>query len=173
MCGGGRHEKFRTKHCGSGPAREQIMREPGKFAGKPAPTQPAPTWRIRTPRQELLLWGGWFSGLLVFLLCFKVVSDNTIWEFLTDAHVQAASLIGRMVPPDWSITGSLMQPLWDTINIATVGTALGVLIAFPLAFNFGPLPLPPSQRLRWELWIDGVREGDVAFESKGTTHQPG
>jgi len=134
MCGGGRHEKFRTKHCGSGPAREQIMREPGKFAGKPAPTQPAPTWRIRTPRQELLLWGGWFSGLLVFLLCFKVVSDNTIWEFLTDAHVQAASLIGRMVPPDWSITGSLMLPLWDTINIATVGTALGVLIAFPLAF---------------------------------------
>ncbi|HBN15407.1 MAG TPA: phosphonate ABC transporter, permease protein PhnE, partial [Pseudohongiella sp.] len=46
----------------------------------------------------------------------------------------AASLIGRMIPPDWSITGSLMMPLWDTINIATVGTALGILIAFPLAF---------------------------------------
>ena len=39
-----------------------------------------------------------------------------------------------MIPPDWSITGSLMMPLWDTINIATVGTALGILIAFPLAF---------------------------------------
>ena len=105
------------------------MSESGKFAGKPAPP-----WRIRTPRQELLLWGGWFLGLCLFLLCFKVVSDNTIWEFMRDAHVQAASLIGRMVPPDWSITGSLMLPLWDTINIATVGTALGVLIAFPLAF---------------------------------------
>lgn len=96
--------------------------------------RPAPTWAHRTPRQELLLWGGWFLGLCLFLLCFKVVSDATIWEFLSDAHVQAASLIGRMVPPDWSITGALMLPLWDTLNIATVGTALGVLTAFPLAF---------------------------------------
>jgi len=102
-------------------------------AGLPA-NKPAPTWMHRTPRQELLLWGGWFLGLCLFLLCFKVVSDATIWEFLSDAHVQAASLIGRMVPPDWSITGALMLPLWDTLNIATVGTALGVLIAFPLAF---------------------------------------
>ncbi|MEY3668349.1 MAG: hypothetical protein RL572_1889 [Pseudomonadota bacterium] len=102
-------------------------------AGLPA-NKPAPTWTHRTPRQELLLWGGWFLGLCLFLLCFKVVSDATIWEFLSDAHVQAASLIGRMVPPDWSITGALMLPLWDTLNIATVGTGLGVLIAFPLAF---------------------------------------
>jgi len=53
------------------------------------------------------------------------------------------------------------------------GHTAGAPIAFPMAFNFGPLPLPPSQRLRWELWIDGVREGDVAFESKGTTQQSG
>jgi len=63
---------------------------------------------------------------------------------LYDADEQAASLIGRMIPPDWSITGSLMRPLWDTINIATVGTALGVVIAFPLAFlaarNTSPHP---------------------------------
>lgn len=97
-------------------------------------SRPAPAWTHRTPRQERLLWLGWFLGLCLFLLCFKVISDATIWEFMRDAHVQAASLIGRMVPPDWSITGSLMRPLWDTLNIATVGTALGVLIAFPLAF---------------------------------------
>ena len=93
-----------------------------------------PIWMRRTPRQQYAIWLGWFLGVMLFLLCFKVISDNTIWEFLTDAHVQAASLIGRMVPPDWSITGSLMLPLWDTLNIATVGTALGTIIAFPLAF---------------------------------------
>lgn len=93
-----------------------------------------PVWRRRELLVQRLIWLAYFLGVLLFLLCFKIVSDNTIWEFLTDAHIQAASLIGRMIPPQWSITGSLLLPLWDTINIATVGTALGVLIAFPLAF---------------------------------------
>jgi len=103
-----------------------------------------PHWRRREPLTQRLIWLAYFLAVLVFLLCWKVVSDNTIWEFLTDAHIQAASLIGRMVPPQWSITGSLLLPLWDTINIATVGTALGVMIAFPLAFlaarNTSPHP---------------------------------
>lgn len=93
-----------------------------------------PVWRRREPKKQYAIWAGWMLGGMLFVLCWKVVSDNTIWEFLYDADEQAASLIGRMIPPDWSITGSLMLPLWDTINIATVGTALGILIAFPLAF---------------------------------------
>ena len=39
-----------------------------------------------------------------------------------------------MVPPRWSYMDRLWLPLWDTLNIATLGTALGVLIAFPVAF---------------------------------------
>ncbi|MEQ8409414.1 MAG: phosphonate ABC transporter, permease protein PhnE [Gammaproteobacteria bacterium] len=102
-------------------------------------------WQRREPKQQLLIWAAWFVGLVLFLICWKVISDNTIWEFLEDAGVQGMSLINRMIPPDWSITGSLMRPLWDTLNIATVGTALGVAIAFPLSFlaarNTTPHPL--------------------------------
>jgi phosphonate transport system permease protein len=102
-------------------------------------------WQRRERRQQLMVWAGWFVGIVLFLICWKVISDNTIWEFLEDAGVQGLSLIDRMVPPDWSITGSLMGPLWDTLNIATVGTALGVAIAFPLSFlaarNTSPHPL--------------------------------
>jgi phosphonate transport system permease protein len=102
------------------------------------------SWQHREPLKQRLIWFGYFLALMLFMLCWKVISDNTIWEFLTDAHIQAASLIGRMIPPDWSITGSLLLPLWDTLNIATVGTAFGVLIAFPLAFlaarNTSPHP---------------------------------
>ena len=101
-------------------------------------------WERREPLKQRLIWFGYFLALMLFLLCWKIISDNTIWEFLADAHIQAASLIGRMIPPDWSITGSLLLPLWDTLNIATVGTALGVAIAFPLAFlaaaNTSPHP---------------------------------
>jgi phosphonate transport system permease protein len=82
---------------------------------------------------------------MLFAFCWKLISDNTIWEFLYDAPEQGASLLGRMVPPDWSITGSLLLPLWDTVNIATTGTALGVLVAFPLSFlaarNTSPHPV--------------------------------
>ncbi|MCI5106579.1 MAG: phosphonate ABC transporter, permease protein PhnE [Pseudomonadales bacterium] len=102
-------------------------------------------WQRRERKQQLAIWAGWFVGILLFLICWKVISDNTIWEFLEDAGVQGLSLVNRMIPPDWSITGSLMGPLWDTLNIATVGTALGVAIAFPLAFlaarNTSPHPL--------------------------------
>ena len=104
-----------------------------------------PQWRRREPLKQYAIWAGWMLGGMLFLLCWKVISDNTIWQFLDDAGEQAASLIGRMIPPDWSITRSLLLPLWDTLNIATVGTALGVAIAFPLAFlaarNTTPHPL--------------------------------
>ena len=102
-------------------------------------------WQRREPAKQYAIWAGWFVGVLLFLICFKVISDNTIWEFLEDAGLQGLSLIDRMVPPDWSITGSLMRPLWDTLNIATVGTVLGVAIAFPLSFlaarNTSPHPI--------------------------------
>ncbi|MEX1197984.1 MAG: phosphonate ABC transporter, permease protein PhnE [Pseudohongiellaceae bacterium] len=104
-----------------------------------------PVWRRRERGRQLAIWGGWLAGAMLFAFCWKLISENTIWEFLYDAPEQGASLLGRMVPPDWSITGSLLLPLWDTVNIATTGTALGVLIAFPLAFlaarNTSPHPL--------------------------------
>lgn len=49
------------------------------------------------------------------------------------------------------------------------GHTPGAPIAFPMAFNFGPLPLPPSSRLQWELLLDGFRVIDVAFDSRGTS----
>lgn len=102
-------------------------------------------WQRREPVRQYSIWAGWMLGGMLFVWCWALISENTIWEFLYDADEQAASLIGRMIPPDWSITGSLMLPLWDTINIATVGTALGILIAFPLAFlaarNTSPHPV--------------------------------
>ena len=102
-------------------------------------------WHAKNSRQRLLAWTGWFVALVLFCLCWRVISENTIWEFLYDADEQALSLLSRMMPPDWRITGSLLEPLWDTINIATIGTLLGLLIAFPLSFlaarNTSPHPL--------------------------------
>ena len=91
-------------------------------------------WRRRTPRQALLIWTGWLLSVLVLVQCWIILNENTIWDFVYDAPAQAADLIGRMFPPRWSVLPSLWQPLWDTINMATLGTLLGILIGVPVAF---------------------------------------
>jgi phosphonate transport system permease protein len=39
-----------------------------------------------------------------------------------------------MMPPAWSFVNELWWPLWETINIATLGTLLGLVMAVPVAF---------------------------------------
>src|SRR5665213_737837 len=39
-----------------------------------------------------------------------------------------------MVPPDWRYIRQLGRPIWDTINIATLGTLIAVLLAVPVAY---------------------------------------
>lgn len=103
------------------------------------------TWRLRSRRETLLGWLLWFLGLVAIAVSFRFISGQTIWVFVLDAPEQAADLIGRMFPPDWRYANRLWRALWDTINIATLGTLLAVLISIPLAFlaarNTTPHPL--------------------------------
>lgn len=103
------------------------------------------TWQHHTRRQQYLIWLGWLIGISLFLVSWRLISDNTIWVFVEDAPRQGADLLRRMLPPDWVYAGQLWQALWDTINIATLGTLLGIVLAFPLAFlaahNTTPHPL--------------------------------
>lgn len=91
-------------------------------------------WRRRTPRADLLVWLAWLLGAAVVVASWQVIASNTTWPFVWDAPTQAWDLLSRMVPPRWSYVDRLWAPLWDTINIATLGTALGIVIATPLAF---------------------------------------
>ncbi|MGF1503487.1 MAG: phosphonate ABC transporter, permease protein PhnE [Paracoccaceae bacterium] len=97
-------------------------------------TPSGPEWRLRTPRGALLLWAGWFAVVALALWCWELMTASTIWAFVYDAPRQAADIGSRMVPPRWEYLPELWQPLWDTINIATLGTVLGVAIATPVAF---------------------------------------
>ncbi|TVS17965.1 MAG: phosphonate ABC transporter, permease protein PhnE [Gammaproteobacteria bacterium] len=96
--------------------------------------QGQPAWRLRTPRTVLLAWLVWFLIVAVLVWSWQFVSERTIWAFVADAPRQGGDLMARMVPPDWAYTAMLWQPLWDTINIATLGTLLAIVIATPLAF---------------------------------------
>jgi phosphonate transport system permease protein len=92
------------------------------------------TWQRRETRVQMVIWAAWLVAVAVFVACFQLISEKTIWAFVLDAPQQAADLAVRMVPPDWLYIRVLGRPIWDTINIATVGTIIAVLLAIPVAY---------------------------------------
>ncbi len=93
-----------------------------------------PVWRRRTSREDWLRFAGWLALVALFVVCWRAMTQDTIWAFVWDAPAQAADIAGRMVPPRWSYIDRLWGPLWDTINMATLGTLLAVVVAVPVAF---------------------------------------
>ena len=91
-------------------------------------------WRRRGPLMQFGVWAAWLLAVCLFVYCWGEISDRTIWAFVADAPAQAADLAVRMVPPDWGFIHALWRPMWDTINIATLGTAMGIVLAVPVAY---------------------------------------
>ncbi|WP_417586821.1 phosphonate ABC transporter, permease protein PhnE [Pararhodobacter oceanensis] len=91
-------------------------------------------WSYRTPRGRLLAWAGWLALVALFVWCWQIMTERTIWAFVQDAPRQAADIGSRMLPPRWPYLSELWAPLWDTLNIATLGTIGGVFMAVPVAF---------------------------------------
>ena len=101
-------------------------------------------WKHRNRNEQLTSWALWFFVTLLFLWCWQLVSEKTEWFFVLDAPNIAADIGSRMLPPRWSYLDQLWEPLWDTLNIATLGTLLSLVQAVPVAFlaarNTSPSP---------------------------------
>ncbi len=93
-----------------------------------------PVWRRRTTKKQFAIWISWLIGLSIVMFAWSVISEKTIWFFVQDAPRQAADIGSRMIPPKWSYINQLVKPIWDTINIATLGTVIAMIIAVPVAF---------------------------------------
>jgi phosphonate transport system permease protein len=91
-------------------------------------------WQRRTSRAQWAVRAGWLALVAATVVCWQIMNRNTVWLFVEDAPRQAADLLSRAWPPRWSYLDRLWLPLWDTLNIATLGTLLGVAIALPVAF---------------------------------------
>jgi len=91
-------------------------------------------WQRRDRNHQLTIWAVQFFGLIVFFYAWNLISEATIWEFVSDAPTQIVDITSRMVPPKWDYIDVLWGPIWDTINIATLGTLMAIVMAFPIAF---------------------------------------
>ena len=108
-------------------------------------TAHGPMWKRRTTKKQLSIWFGWLIGIAIVVYAWQLISEKTIWFFVQDAPQQAADIATRMFPPKFSYMNKLWLPVWDTLNIATLGTVIALFIAIPVAFaaaiNTTPHPL--------------------------------
>ncbi len=97
-------------------------------------TANGPVWKRRSNLHQWLIWAGWLIGLSIALHAWNLISEKTIWMFVWDSPRQMGDIVTRMVPPSWSYMNNLWRPVWDTLSIATIGTAFAMFLAVPIAF---------------------------------------
>lgn len=107
-----------------------------------------PQWRHRTTAGQLALWGAWLLLVAITVAAWKVMTKDTTWAFVLSAPAQAADIASRMFPPRWSYMDKLWWPIWETLNIATIGTLLAVILGTPLAFLAARNTTPSGMLLR-------------------------
>jgi phosphonate transport system permease protein len=91
-------------------------------------------WMLRDRRAQLTSWALWFAAVAAFMWCWNRISEATTWFFVWDAPRIAGDIGSRALPPRWAYINELWEPLWDTLNIATLGTVLALMMAVPVAF---------------------------------------
>jgi phosphonate transport system permease protein len=91
-------------------------------------------WQRRERGKQLLIWAGWLGGLILFSYCWQTIYGQTLWYSLSDYLGVVGDLASRHVPPRWEYFWKIWDPLWDTINIASLGTMLALCMAVPVAF---------------------------------------
>jgi phosphonate transport system permease protein len=91
-------------------------------------------WHRHTKGESLLRWFGWLLGVAIFAVCWQRISEVTTWFFVWDAPRIASDIWTRATPPRWEYISQLGRPIWDTLNIATLGTMISLCLAVPVAF---------------------------------------
>jgi len=93
----------------------------------------------------------WYAGLALGAAVLYVWAWRGMefsFERLAKSFPHAWDFLSRMVPPDWTVTGTALTALAETIQMALLGTTFGALLSLPLAVmaarNLSP---------RWLTWI--------------------
>lgn len=86
-----------------------------------------PRERYRTLATQVLT-----AVVVVAILYWSALDTNiSVGEFVRGIPA-VVDYIGRMFPPDWAYSKTILKPTIETIEIAIWGTVLGIVLGFPL-----------------------------------------
>ncbi|RVV98698.1 phosphonate ABC transporter, permease protein PhnE [Mesobaculum littorinae] len=103
-------------------------------------------WTRFTPKQKLRRWA--ILAACAIAIVWSLSSIEVVWMWVWGAPAQMGDLFGRMYPPDASNLGTILNVLWDTVNIATFATAFAVLMSLPVAY-LAAQNTTPNQATLW------------------------
>ncbi len=91
-------------------------------------------WQVRDRKGQFVTWAMWMTGAIAFVLAWQQISGQTEWYYVSTAPDATHDILTRAWPPKWSYINTLWRPIWDTVNIATLGTVFALMLAVPVAF---------------------------------------
>ena len=68
------------------------------------------TWRLRTSKEQWIRWVYWLIGIAIIMYAWQMISEKTVWFFVTDAPSQAADIASRWYLQNghiWTSCGNL------------------------------------------------------------------
>ena len=81
-------------------------------------------WTRHTPKQKARRFGTF--AVCAAVIAWTLSSIEVVWAWVWDSPEQMGDLFSRMYPPDPTNLGAILQVLLETVNIATIATAIAV-----------------------------------------------
>ncbi|WP_420413895.1 phosphonate ABC transporter, permease protein PhnE [Roseibium sp.] len=105
------------------------------------------SWALYSPKQRFQRYVAF--ALAALTISWALSSIDVIWAWVWDAPEQMLDLFNRMIPPDPKNLPSILEAIWQTINIATLATAIAVVVSLPVAYIAAQNTTPN----RLALWV--------------------
>jgi phosphonate transport system permease protein len=124
----------------------------------PAP-QPAPMNLPASPRLPVRHY------LKILCLALALVALH-VWAWrgiemelalILNSAPHMADFLIRMMPPDWSVLATVQHAVAETLQMAIIGTTLGVILAFPLGFLAAGNVVHPVPRALVRTLLNAIR----------------
>lgn len=101
-------------------------------------------WRRYSTPQRLLRSVAYLVMVIVVIWALRTI--NVFWPWVWDAPREIKDMVTRMFPPATEQLPGITMAVIETINIATMGTAIAIVLALPVAY-IGASNVTPNRPL--------------------------
>lgn len=89
-------------------------------------------WQRYTTKEKIVRYTSYFVIVVIFVWTLKAL--DIYWPWVWSAPIEIKDMLGRMIPPNPGAIPEILPALLETVNIASVGTVIAVIISLPIAY---------------------------------------